>query len=140
MPNYVRLLIEMMSKKQKLEEFKTISLTRECSTILHRKLPKKEKDPMSFTIPCKIADTTFKKVLCYLGASKNLMPLSIFKSDSRKQSLQPLHFKWPTNPLGVIEDMFIKVDKFIDPVHFVVLDMENDNEVRLILGRPLLAM
>ena len=63
MPNYVRLLIEMMSKKQKLEEFKTISLTRECSTILHRKLPKKEKDPMSFTIPYKIADTTFKKVL-----------------------------------------------------------------------------
>ena len=35
--------------------------------------------------------------------------------------------------------MFVKVDKFIYPIDFVVLDMENDNEVPLILGRPFLA-
>ena len=42
-------------------------------------------------------------------------------------------------PWGVIEDVFIKVDKFIYPVDFVVLDMGDDNEVPLILGRPFLA-
>ena len=40
---------------------------------------------------------------------------------------------------GVIEDVFIKADKFIYPVDFVVLDMGDDNEVPLILGRPFLA-
>ena len=40
---------------------------------------------------------------------------------------------------GVIEDVLVKVDKFIYAVDFVVLDMEDDNEVPLILGRPFLA-
>ena len=42
-------------------------------------------------------------------------------------------------PWGVIEDVLVKVDKFIYPVDFVVLDMGDDNEVPLILGRPFLA-
>ncbi|KAL5558707.1 hypothetical protein UlMin_034918 [Ulmus minor] len=50
-----------------------------CSTILQRKLPPKLKDPGSFTIPCTIGDFEFDKVLCDLGESINLMPLSIFR-------------------------------------------------------------
>ena len=42
-------------------------------------------------------------------------------------------------PLGIIEDVLIKVDKFILPVDFVVLEMESDSEISLILGRPFLA-
>ena len=42
-------------------------------------------------------------------------------------------------PWGVIEDVFVKVDKFIYPVDFVVLDMGDDNEVPLILGQSFLA-
>ena len=79
MPKYITFLKQMMSKKHKVEEFKTISLIEECSAIVQRKLPKKEKDPGSFTIPCKIGDTTFNNVICDLGASINLMPLSIFR-------------------------------------------------------------
>ena len=79
MPNYVKFLNEMMSKKHKVEEFKTISLTEEYSIIVQRKLPKKEKDPGSFTIPCMIGDITLNNVLCDLGASINLMSLSIFR-------------------------------------------------------------
>ena len=33
----------------------------------------------------------------------------------------------------------VKVDKFIFPVDFIILDMEEDREVPLILGRPFLA-
>ena len=42
-------------------------------------------------------------------------------------------------PWGVIEGVFVKVDKFIYPVDFVVLDIGDDNEIPLILGRPFLA-
>jgi len=42
-------------------------------------------------------------------------------------------------PLGVIEDVPVKVDKFYFPANFIVLDMEEDSNVPLILGRPFLA-
>ena len=42
-------------------------------------------------------------------------------------------------PRGIIEDVLVKVDKFIFPADFVVLDMEEDQEVPLILGQPFLA-
>ncbi|XP_073139095.1 uncharacterized protein [Henckelia pumila] len=41
-------------------------------------------------------------------------------------------------PRGIIEDVLVKVDKFIFPVDFVVLDMEEDLDMPLILGRPFL--
>ena len=43
------------------------------------------------------------------------------------------------HPRGIIEDMLVKVDKFIFPVDFVVLDMEKDKNIPIILGRPFLA-
>ena len=39
-------------------------------------------------------------------------------------------------PRGMIEDVLIKVDKFIFPVYFIVLDMEEDQDIPIILGRP----
>ena len=39
-------------------------------------------------------------------------------------------------PKGIIEDVLVKVDKFIFPVDFVVLDMEEDQEASILLGRP----
>ena len=44
-----------------------------------------------------------------------------------------------TYPKGIIEDVLVKVDKFIFPVDFVVLDMEEDKAAQIILGRPFLA-
>ena len=44
-----------------------------------------------------------------------------------------------TYPRGVIKDVLVKVDKFIFPVDFVVLYMEEDRKIPLILGRPFLA-
>ena len=43
------------------------------------------------------------------------------------------------HPMGVLENVLVKVDKFIFLVDFIVLDMEEDREVPLILGRPFLA-
>lgn len=74
---YTKFLKEIMSKKRKLEDFETISLTEECSVIIQNKLPPKLRDLGSFSIPCIIGDINFSKVLCDLSASVSLMPLSV---------------------------------------------------------------
>ncbi|XP_062085183.1 uncharacterized protein LOC133791269 [Humulus lupulus] len=130
--------------KRRLEDFETVKLTEECSAILEKKLPQKVKDPGSFTIPCTIGGSSFDKALCDLGASINLMPLSIFKKlgvGEVKPTTITLQLadRSLTYPRGVIEDVLVKVDKFIFPADFVVLDMEEDHEIPIILGRPFLA-
>ena len=79
MPSYVKFMKDILSKKRRLGEFETVALTEECSVILKNKLPPKLKDPGSFMIPCSIGNQYFRKALCDLGASINLMPMSIFK-------------------------------------------------------------
>ncbi|KAG9450144.1 hypothetical protein H6P81_010109 [Aristolochia fimbriata] len=77
MPQYAKFLKEVLSGKRKVEEQGTVMLTESCSAILKNQLPTKLKDPGSFTIPCEFGNIKFNKVLCELGASINLMPLSI---------------------------------------------------------------
>ncbi|XP_022866538.1 uncharacterized protein LOC111386305 [Olea europaea var. sylvestris] len=145
MPNYTKFLKEVMSKKRKLEEFETVKLTEECSAILQKKLPHKLKDLGSFNIPCNIGGITFDRALCDLGSSINLMPLSVFKKlglgklNPTTLTLQ-LVDRSITYPKGIIEDVLVMVDKFIFSVDFVVLDMEEDEKVPTILGRPFLAI
>ncbi|XP_073067266.1 uncharacterized protein [Primulina eburnea] len=69
-----------------------------------------------------------------------LMPLSMFKkldlgeTKTTRMSLQlsDISVRYPQ---GFIEDVLVKVDKFIFSVDFVVLDMVEDMEMHLILGR-----
>ena len=79
MPSYVKFMKDILSQKRRLAYFETVNLIEECSAILQRKLPQKLKDPGSFTVPCTIGNAIFERALCDLGASINLMPLSIFK-------------------------------------------------------------
>ncbi|XP_073220002.1 uncharacterized protein [Cicer arietinum] len=144
MPTYAKFMKEILSKKRKIGG-ETVMLTEACSAILQRKLPPKLKDPGSFSIPCAIGNRTFGKALCDLGASVSLMPLSIYKKlgiGKVKDTQLMLQFadRSMKHPYGVVEDVLVKVDKFIFPVDFVVLDMEEDNDIPLILGRPFLAI
>ena len=79
MPSYVEFMKDILSKKRRLSDFETVNLTEECSVILQRKLPQKLKYPGNFTIPCTIGNSIFERALCDLGASINLMSLSIFR-------------------------------------------------------------
>ncbi|XP_062099868.1 uncharacterized protein LOC133805723 [Humulus lupulus] len=54
MPIYVKFMKEILSRKRKLEDYETVTLTEECNTILQNKLPPKLKDPGSFNISCSI--------------------------------------------------------------------------------------
>ena len=77
MPNYAKILKKILKNKRNLEDFETVKLNEECFAILLNKLPQKLKDLGSFTISCTIDSINFDKVLCDLGASINLMSLSI---------------------------------------------------------------
>lgn len=79
MPSHAKFMKDLVTKKRRLGEFETMALTEECSAILQNNLPPKLKDLGSFTIPCSIGNQYFGKALCNLGASINLMPMSIFK-------------------------------------------------------------
>ncbi|XP_071939988.1 uncharacterized protein [Coffea arabica] len=143
-PSYAKFLKEIMTRKRKLEDCETIALTGECSAIIQNKLPPKLKDPGSFSIPCTIGNVDFSKALCDLGASVSLIPLTVARQLGlhelkRTNITLQLADRSIRYPLGVLENVLIKVQKFIIPVDFVVLDMEEDVSVPIILGRPFLA-
>ncbi|XP_062118595.1 uncharacterized protein LOC133832242 [Humulus lupulus] len=121
-----------------------MALTEECSAILQRKLPQKLKDSGRFTIPCTIEEFECKHALCDLGPSINLKPLSIFRrlglGEARPTTVTlQLADRSVKHPRGIIEDVLVKVDKFIFPADFIIFDMEEDMNVPIILGRPFLA-
>ncbi|XP_049381422.1 uncharacterized protein LOC125845991 [Solanum stenotomum] len=75
----------------------------------------------------------------------NLMPLSIYKKlglgDPKSTAMRLLMAdRTVKRPIGVFHDVLVKVELFIFPVDFVILDCEVDFEVSIILGRPFLAM
>ena len=84
------------------------------------------------------------KTLCDSGASINLMPLSVVKRLSLGE-LTPTAMtlqmadRTIVRPKGILENVLVKVGKFIFPMDFVVIDIEEDKQVLLLLGRPFLA-
>ena len=143
MPLYAKFLKEILSKKRKLAEEGIVNLTATCSAIIQKKLPAKMKDPGSFTIPCSIGKYEFKKALCDSGASINLMPLSVVQRLSLGE-LTPTAItlqmadRSMAQPEGIPEDVLVKDGKFVFPVDFIVMKMEEDIQVPLLLGRPFL--
>ncbi|XP_050878629.1 uncharacterized protein LOC127082434 [Lathyrus oleraceus] len=103
-------------------------------------IPVKKKDKGYVTIPCTIGDISFKKALIDLGASVIRMPLSIYRKlgigtvDDIEMTLQFANHL-VKRPYGVVEDVLVKIDKFVFPVDFVILEMPEDEEIHLIMGR-----
>ncbi|GJS75397.1 gag-pol polyprotein [Tanacetum coccineum] len=114
------------------------------SAILEDSLPPKEKYLGSFTIPCYINNICFKKALADLGASISVMPYSTFTNLGLGE-LAPTRLiieladRTIKRPKGIAENVLVRIDKFVFPVDFVVLDMPEDIKVPLILGRPFLS-
>lgn len=78
MPNYSKTMKYFQTKRKHVGKFGIVPLTQECNQLVQGKLPQKLKDPWSFTIDSNIGDTLYGKDLCGLGASINIIPLSIF--------------------------------------------------------------
>ncbi|GJU20128.1 uncharacterized mitochondrial protein-like protein [Tanacetum coccineum] len=114
------------------------------SAILEETLPLKEKDPGSFTLPCYINNTCFKKVLANLGASVSVMPYLTFTNLglgelAPTKLIVELADRTIKRPKGIAENVLVGIDRFVFLVNFIVLDMLEDIKVPLILGRPFLS-
>ncbi|CAL1355112.1 unnamed protein product [Linum trigynum] len=144
MPEYAKFMKDLLTNKRKLGELSTMMLNEEFSAILQNKLPEKRKDPASFTIPCMIGSLHVGKSLTDLGASINVMPYKLFKKlglgepSNTRMSIQ-LTDRSIVHPRGIVDDLIVPVRQFSYPVDFVILDINEDVDVPLILGRPFLA-
>ncbi|GJZ60543.1 reverse transcriptase domain-containing protein [Tanacetum coccineum] len=141
-PKYQKMLKSLLSNKEKLIELANTPLNENCSAVILKKLPEKLGDPGKFLIPC-----SFNKLKCKaladLGASINLMPLSVWKKlglpelISTQMTLELANREICT-PVGIARDVFVPVGKFTFPADFVIVDYESDPRVPVILGRPFL--
>jgi hypothetical protein len=149
-PKYAKFLKELCTTKRafKLKGHEMVSMGEVVSAIVQKNMPLKQKDPGAFTIPCVIGNASFKRALCDLGASISVMPKHVYDS----LSLEPLNKtsiviqladRSFVYPLGVIEDVLVKIDSLVIPCDFYILDMEHDscdssNSTPILFGRPFL--
>nr|GEU69967.1 reverse transcriptase domain-containing protein [Tanacetum cinerariifolium] len=118
-------------------------LNEHCSAVLLKKLPEKLGEPGKFLIPCDFFGMDECLALTDLGANINLMPLSVWNKLSLPE-LSPtcmtleLADRSISRPIGLAEDVSVKVGKFHFSAYFVVVDFDADPRVPLILERTFL--
>ncbi|KAK8685464.1 hypothetical protein V6N13_041465 [Hibiscus sabdariffa] len=146
-PRYARFLKDLCTSKRKLTRNEKVNLGEHVSAIFQQKLPPNMKDQGMFAIPCKIDKVKIKRAMCDLGASINVMPLSIYKMITNeplkdtKVTIQ-LVDRSVINSEGLLENVLVEVDKLIFPADFYVINMENDQSntsSEVLLGHPFLS-
>nr|GEY00766.1 hypothetical protein [Tanacetum cinerariifolium] len=115
-PKYQKMLKDLLSNKEKLQELANTPLNENCSAVILKKLPEKLGDPEKFLIPC---------------------GFSLPELISTHMTLE-LANRAICTPAGIARDVFVLVGKFTFPADFVIVDNESDLRVPLILGRPFL--
>ncbi|XP_027174158.1 uncharacterized protein LOC113773736 [Coffea eugenioides] len=144
---YAKFLKGLCTNRNKLNLQDKVKVGENVSAVLQRKLPQKCKDPGIFTIPCIIGQKRIERGMLDLRASINVMPLSIFKTlnlGPLKETRVVIQLADRSNvyPEGVVEDVLVKVNEFIFPANFYIVNMNDDNSansVVLLLGRPFMS-
>ncbi|GJW78139.1 retrovirus-related pol polyprotein from transposon TNT 1-94 [Tanacetum coccineum] len=111
---------------------------------INNSIPRKEKDPGSFTLPYFINNVCFDNALVDLGASVSVMPLSTYLNLrlgelAHTKLTVELEDRTVKYPKGIAENVLVRIGKFTFPVDFIILDTPEDIKVPLILGRPFLS-
>ncbi|XP_023734047.1 uncharacterized protein LOC111881865 [Lactuca sativa] len=143
MPKYAKFLKELLINRKKMEEVSKVVLNENCSAVMLNKFSKKMGNPGSLTLACQFGNLATSYALAYSGASFNLMSYSFFKKlnlPEPRSIRMEIHVvkKTVTFPCRICEDLLVKVDKFVFPTDSIVLDMEEDHQVLIILGRSFL--
>ncbi|GJS15165.1 reverse transcriptase domain-containing protein [Tanacetum coccineum] len=143
MPKFNKWLSSLLRNKEKLEEIAITTVNAECSAIIMNKVPEKLEDSGKFIIPCALQELDRTSALADSGASINLLPYSIYKQLGL-EALTPTRMtlelanRSVTHPMGIAEDVVVRVDGFTFLTDFVVVNFEPDPRVPIILGRPFL--
>ncbi|XP_050909004.1 uncharacterized protein LOC127122759 [Lathyrus oleraceus] len=144
MPSYAKFLKEILFSKKKLEDDEKMTLNTECSAIIQNNMPPKLKDPDSFSLPCVIGKFVIDQALYNLGASVSSMPISICER-LKLGELRPTRMSFQLAdhsikyPIRMLENIPVRVGQFFIPIDFIIMDIKEDSNIPIILGRPLLA-
>ncbi|GKD17066.1 reverse transcriptase domain-containing protein [Tanacetum coccineum] len=117
MPKFNKWLSSLLRNKEKLEEIAITTVNAECSAIIMNKVPEKLEDPGKFLIPCALQELNRTSALADSGASINLLPHSIYKKLGL-EALTPTRMTLElanrsiTHPMGIAEDVVVRVDGF----------------------------
>jgi hypothetical protein len=142
-PTYSRYFKDILANKYEIATLGVdhVKMFEECSATIANGL-EKQKDPGCPTIPCSIGSFKFEKVLCDLGACVSIMPRDVFENLRLPLDPTGMYLELGDNsiryPLGIAEDVPMKVGHHFIPVDFVVLEMGEREKPPLILGRPFL--
>nr|GEX06170.1 hypothetical protein [Tanacetum cinerariifolium] len=114
------------------------------ASYIDNSIPRKEKDPGSFTLTGYINNVCFDNSLADIGASVSVMPLSTYlnlglRELAHTKLTMELADRTVKYPKGIAENILVAIGKFVFPVDFIILDMPEDVKVPLILGRPFLS-
>ncbi|GJT05758.1 reverse transcriptase domain-containing protein [Tanacetum coccineum] len=143
MPKFAPMFRKLLNNKDKILELTKTPVNENCSAVILKTFPEKLGDPGRFLIPCDFPELDECLALADLGASINLMPLSVFEKLNlqrltKTRMILELADRSTSTPTGIAEDVFVKVGTFYFPADFVVVDYDADPRVPLILGRPFL--
>ncbi|GJT27245.1 reverse transcriptase domain-containing protein [Tanacetum coccineum] len=143
MPKFAPMFRKLLNNKDKIIDLIKTPVNENCSAVILKKFPEKLGDPGRFLIPCDFPEMDECLALADLGASINLMPLSVWEKLNlpdltKTRMILELADRTISTPTGIAEDVFVKVGTFFFPADFVVVDYIADPRVPLILGRPFL--
>ncbi|GKB07527.1 reverse transcriptase domain-containing protein [Tanacetum coccineum] len=110
--------------------------------VLQCQLPQKKKNPGSFTLPCTFGSLKFYAI-ADLGASVNILSRSMFnhlKLKNLKETNLSVEMADMAKKahVGIVENVLVKIDKFLFHSDFMIIDMLGDPNETMIIGRPLL--
>nr|GEY99837.1 reverse transcriptase domain-containing protein [Tanacetum cinerariifolium] len=143
MPKFSPTIKTLFTNKDKLSELGKTPINVHCLAVLLKSFPEKLGDLDKFLTPCDFSRMDECLALADLGASINLMPLSVWNKLSLPE-LSPMCMTLELanrsiyRQVGVAEDVFVKVGTFHFSADFVVVDFDADPRVPLILERSFL--
>ncbi|GJS56017.1 reverse transcriptase domain-containing protein [Tanacetum coccineum] len=120
MPKFAPMFRKLLNDKDKIIELTKTPVNENCSAVILKKFPEKLGDPGRFLIPCDFPEMNECLALADLGASINLMPLSIWRelnlpALTKTRMILELADRTISTPTGIAEDVFVKLEQFFFP-------------------------
>ncbi|KAL1536458.1 hypothetical protein AAHA92_29107 [Salvia divinorum] len=139
-------LLPESSSNEKIQTSEKIKVDKKASAVIQEELPSKHADPGMFTLPITMGEEKIDHAICDLGASTNILPLSIYQ---KMKGAKMVHTEKVIqladgsciHPEGILEHTIVKVQGFLYPADFYLIkmiDAESDGSSRVLLGRPFL--